>query len=89
MSNSFYGIDEPRTSLASPSESRVVATRAQPDVGFAAPWRLAFSAMLRADFVDELRKCEPCRALALSHPNAERLKLCYTMAPPGPDYACG
>ena len=26
-----------------------LSTRAQPGVGFAAPWRLAFSAVLRAD----------------------------------------
>jgi len=48
--SSLDGSDEPRTPLTSSSESRVLATRAQPGVGFAAPWRLAFSDVLRASF---------------------------------------
>ena len=51
MLGSLRGFDEPQTRLASPSESRVLATRARPGVGFAAPWRLAFSVVLRVDFV--------------------------------------
>ena len=47
--NYLYGFDEPQTPFASPSEGRVLSTRAQPGVGFAAPWRLAFSAVLRTD----------------------------------------
>ena len=31
-------------------QSRVLAMRAQPDLDFAAPWRLAFNIVLRADF---------------------------------------
>ena len=34
--SSFYESDEPRTPLVSPSESRVLVTRAQLGVGFAA-----------------------------------------------------
>ena len=64
MSNSLYGIDELRTSLASPSKSRILATQAQPDVGFAAPWRLSFTVVLRADFT---AWASPS---ALPHPNA-------------------
>jgi len=45
-----YGFDEPWTPLASPSKSRVLATRAQSGMGFAAQWRLAYSIMFRADF---------------------------------------
>jgi len=48
--SSLYGFDEPQTLLASPSESRDLATRDQPGVGFTAPWRLAFSSVLRTDF---------------------------------------
>jgi len=50
MSSSFYEFDVPWTSLTSPSESRVVATRAQSGMGIVAPWCLAFSVMLRIDF---------------------------------------
>ena len=50
MSNRLYGYDESRTPLALLSKIHILATRAQPDVGFAAPWRLAFSIVLRADF---------------------------------------
>ena len=48
--NSLYRYDEPGTLLASPIERRVLATWAQPGVGFAAPSRLAFNVVLRADF---------------------------------------
>jgi len=64
-SSSPYEFDEPRTPLASPSNSNVLATRAQPGVGFAAPWRLAFSAMLRADFAT---KASPSASLAERSP---------------------
>jgi len=50
-SSSFYGFDVPGTLLTSPSESHLLATRALSDMGIVAPWRLAFSAVLRADFV--------------------------------------
>ena len=48
--SSRYGFDELWTPLASPSEGRNLATQDQPGVGFAAPRRLAFSAVLRIDF---------------------------------------
>jgi len=35
--NILYEFDEPRTLLASPNESHILATRAQLGVGFAAP----------------------------------------------------
>ena len=50
MPSSLNGFDEPRTLLASSSKSRVLATRAQPGMGFAAPWHLAFSDVLRVCF---------------------------------------
>jgi len=40
MPCSLYGFDEPRTPLASPSESHILVTWAQSGMGFAAPWRL-------------------------------------------------
>jgi len=48
--SSPYGFDEPWTPLASPSKSRLLAAQDQSGVGFAARWRLAFSAVFRADF---------------------------------------
>ena len=51
MSDHLYGFDELRTQLVTPSESRDLAMRDQPGVGFAAPYRLTFSIVLRADFV--------------------------------------
>jgi len=51
MPNSLFGFGESQTPLASPSESRDLATRDQPGVGFAAPWCLAFTVVLRAGFV--------------------------------------
>jgi len=50
MPSDFYGFDEPSTLLASRSESHVPAMRVQLGVSFAAPWCLAFSAVLRIDF---------------------------------------
>jgi len=46
----LYEFDEPRTPLALPIESYVLATRAQPGVGFAALRRLAIRDVLRARF---------------------------------------
>jgi len=48
--SSLNGSDEPQTLQDSSSKSRVLATRAQPGVGFVAPWRLAFSDVLCAGF---------------------------------------
>ena len=48
--SNLQGFDESRTPLTSPIESRDLATQDQPGKGFAAPWRLAFSVVLRADF---------------------------------------
>jgi len=48
--SSLNGSDEPRTPLASPSDSRVLATWAQLGVVFATPWCLGFSVVLRANF---------------------------------------
>jgi len=50
MPTSLYGFDEPETPLASPCDSHVLATRAQPGMGFAVSCWLAFSVALRADF---------------------------------------
>ena len=49
--SSPYEFDESRTPQASPSERRIITMRAQPGVGFAAPWGLASSAVLHADFI--------------------------------------
>ena len=48
MPSSLNGSDVPRTLLASPIESRVLAMQAQPSMGLTAPWRLIFSDVLRA-----------------------------------------
>ena len=50
MPSSLNGSDEPQTLLASSSKSRVLPTRAQPGMGFAAPWYLAFSDVLCVGF---------------------------------------
>ena len=50
MPSSLYGFVESRTPPASPIGSCVLATQAQPGVGLIAPWRLAYSDALHADF---------------------------------------
>ena len=64
----LYEFDEPQTPLALSIKSRVLTTRAQPRVGFAAPCRLAISDVLALASPRELRQVRASQSVSSTAP---------------------